>query len=147
MNTILAPTAVVQEAVPQATATYRPGAIEEPTSTPEPADTDTPEPTATPEPSNTPEPANTREPTATSEPTNTPLPPTNTLPYPPGDRATVVGVIDGDTIDADLGGDCLPGTVHRHGHAGTGDTLFRRGYTSECQPGRRPDGYPGQRCV
>jgi micrococcal nuclease len=104
----VAATAAVQEAAPPATTTDIPGDEVEPTATIEPTDTRAPEPTATPEPSNTPEPINTREATATSEPTNTPLPPTNTPPYPPGDSATVVGVIDGDTIDVDIGG-----TVYR----------------------------------
>jgi micrococcal nuclease len=81
----LASTADVQEAALPATATDTPGAEEEPTNTPESTDTSTPE-----------------------KPTDTPVPPTNTPPYPPGDSATVVGIIDGDTIDVDLGG-----TVYR----------------------------------
>lgn len=67
----------------------------------------TEEPTGTSEPTNTPAPTDTVKPTETTEPTDTPAPTDTaepTLAHPPGETATVVGIVDGDTIDVELDG-------------------------------------------
>lgn len=83
------------------TPTSRPADTARPASTPLPTDTPRPSPTDTPR--STP----THRPTDTAEPTVTPLPSDTPTPATVG-AATVVRVIDGDTIDVSIGGVVYP---------------------------------------
>lgn len=98
----------VAAVLPASTATAVP--TETPTDTPEPSSTSTTVPTATspptstftPRPTNTPPPTNTLPP-PTSTLIPTPLPPTVTATRP-AETAVVTSIIDGDTIQVEMGG-------------------------------------------
>lgn len=101
---------------PTATHTTQPTAASRPTDLPatattSPTETHTARPSATPLPTNTRKPTNTPRPTLTPTPLPSPTPANTATPtllptatMPPGEIATVIGIIDGDTIIVDLNG-------------------------------------------